>query len=96
MLKLTLIFTNRLINLGINIEITNSKEWTALDCAAANGREKVAKMLLQSGATIESTGKIKVLVTCLIFFISIFHNVMLVERWYTNKCQQPTVFFYKQ
>ena len=61
LLKLILKFTNRLINLGINIEITNSKEWTALDCAAANGREKVAKMLLQSGATIESTGKIKVL-----------------------------------
>jgi len=49
-----------LIELGANIELRNTKQWTPLDCACAFGFVKPAKALLEAGATIEPSGKIKV------------------------------------
>jgi len=51
---------NSLIQLGVNIELRNAKQWTALDCACAFGFVKPAKALLEAGAAIEPTGKVKV------------------------------------
>ena len=49
-----------LIQLGANIELRNAKQWTPLDCAAAYGWEKAAKVLLEAGASVQPRGKIKV------------------------------------
>jgi len=49
-----------LIQSGANIEIRNARQWTPLDCAAAYGWDKVARALLEAGASIQPKGKIKV------------------------------------
>ena len=54
------LYLTRLIQLGANIEVRNARQWTALDCASANGWDKAAKLLLEAGASVEPKGKIRV------------------------------------
>ena len=50
----------RLTQCGAQIEVRNSKDWTALDYACANGFPKAAQCLLEAGALVQPKGKIKV------------------------------------
>ena len=59
-LNLTLKHFYSLIQAGANIEIRNARQWTPLDCAAAYGHHKVARILLEAGASIQPKKKIKV------------------------------------
>ena len=47
-----------LIKSGTNLEIQNARQWTALDCAAAFGWEKIARALLEAGANVQPKPKV--------------------------------------
>ncbi len=47
-----------LIDKGADIEARNFNLWTPLDCAAAHGRPKCTKMLLDAGAPIDPVDKV--------------------------------------
>ena len=55
------------------MELRNSRNWTALDCAAGNGWEKVCLKLLEAGAKMQSSGKIRVSFNTFSTFNQKFH-----------------------
>ena len=50
----------RLIKVGASMELRNARQWTPLDCAAAYGWEKIARVLLEAGASVQPRNKGKV------------------------------------
>jgi len=74
-------FVFRLIKSGTNLEIRNARQWTALDCSAAFGWEKITRTLLEAGANIQPKGKGKVCFTLCLVNVGFFPLSPVFENY---------------